>query len=75
MTLLGLAGPASLDAKRRRSLGTEAWNELARRTAATARSEAIAQTGAIRLLGGLLLYVGLLTLHGPMIGVSPLPIE
>jgi uncharacterized membrane protein len=75
LTLLGLAGPTSLDAKRRRSLGTEAWNELARRTAATRRSAAITQTGAVRLLGGILLYVGLLALHGPVIGVSPLPVD
>jgi uncharacterized membrane protein len=75
LTLLGLAGPASLDAKRRRGLGAAAWEALARQTAATPRTAAIVQTGAIRLLGGILLYTGLLALHGPVLGVSLLPID
>ncbi|MEK9753923.1 MAG: NnrU family protein [Rhodospirillaceae bacterium] len=74
LTLLGLAGPVSLDAERRRSLGADAWAELARRTAATPASAALVQTGWLRILAGLSLYGALLVLHGPVIGVSPLPV-
>ena len=73
LTLLGLAGPPSLNAKRKRALGPDTWHELARRTAATPLAVAIGQTGWVRIGAGLLLYGVLLALHEPAIGVSPLP--
>lgn len=72
LTGLGLAGPASLDAKRRAKMGEDEW----RRQVAEISGKTLAGLGGIgwaRVLGGLLLYGALLHFHGPVIGVSPLP--
>ena len=78
---LGLAGPASLDAKRRAKLGAAEWSRLADATsnvplAAVLEGKTRVRIGEIgwkRILGGLVLYAALLHLHGPVIGVSPYP--
>lgn len=79
---LSLAGPPSLDAKRRASLGEERWRHLARVTSGFPFVAIISGRARLRLrdigpwpiIGGLLLYVLLILLHAPLIGVSPLPI-
>ena len=79
---LSLAGPPSLDAKRRASFGEERWRHLARATSGFPFVAIISGRARLRLrdigpwpiIGGLLLYVLLILLHAPLIGVSPLPI-
>lgn len=73
LTLLGLGGPLSLDAKRKRTLGEDAWRDLAARVARVPAAAALRQMGLGRLSLGLGLYAVLLALHEPVIGVSPLP--
>jgi uncharacterized membrane protein len=78
---LGLMGPPSLDAKARRDLGAERWNDLAGRTsnvpfwAALQGRGRVDWTGVLRfpVLGGSILYAVLIALHPIIIGVSPLP--
>ncbi|MBC8339788.1 MAG: NnrU family protein [Rhodospirillales bacterium] len=70
--VLGLAGPASLDAKRRSVLGAEAFEVLKAEVARTALSDALAQAGALRIGGGLALWAGLLAIHEWAVGVAPI---
>ena len=74
LTLLGIAGPKSLDAKRKRTLGEPAWSALAERVSETTAAAALRQMGLARLVLGLALYGALLALHEPVIGISPLPV-
>ncbi len=75
------AGPASIDAKRRRTLGPAAWDVFARRTsilpfaaiAAGRNTMPGAELGWGRLLGGLLAYALMLGGHAHIVGVSPWP--
>lgn len=69
---LALAGPALLDAKRRRSLGAARWHELAWLTGRPA-SAMLAEVGWARLLLGAALFALLYALHEPVIGASPHP--
>jgi uncharacterized membrane protein len=75
-----LAGPPSLDAKRRARLGAAAWAELAGATAnlpfaaqATGRARLDGRgIGVWRLIGGAVLYWLLLAAHEAVVGVAPL---
>jgi len=71
MLLLALAGPALMERKRRRTLGTDEWERLA---AATARPATLrfSDIGVARLAGGTALYAALLYLHPYVIGIDPL---
>lgn len=80
-TLLGLAGPPSLDAKARRKLGAERWAELAGPTsnipfAAILRGRVPGDWGNVfcqPAIGGMILYAVLMGGHYYVIGISPLP--
>lgn len=75
-----LAGPPSLDAKRRGRLGDDAWTKLAAATSnvpfvAILKGRAaldLTGIGAWRLIGGGVLYLALLLAHAPVIGVVAL---
>ncbi len=69
--LLSLAGPLSLDAKRRRVLGAEAFGQLKVEVARTGTFTALVQAGPWRIGGGLALWVGLLSVHEWAFGVAP----
>ncbi|MDD9878493.1 MAG: NnrU family protein [Magnetovibrio sp.] len=73
LTALGLAGPVSLDAKRRASLGAEEWRAQLERVRETSRWTAVRQMGAGRVALGAVLYVALLVGHEAVIGISALP--
>jgi len=79
LLLLGLAGPKSLDAKRRGRLGDERWRKLAAPTsnipllAWVSGSIRLRGVGILPLAGGLGLFTMLVFLHEVVIGVSPLP--
>jgi uncharacterized membrane protein len=78
--VVSMAGPASIDAKRRRLLGA-AWAPFAARTSIVpfARGRAslapgiLGEIGAARIVAALAVYGALLALHGPVIGFSPFP--
>lgn len=80
-TLLGVAGPRSVDARKKRQLGPDAWAALSAPTsvvpfAAIFKGRARLDLGAIgwpTMVAGLAIYLGLLWAHAPLIGVSPLP--
>jgi uncharacterized membrane protein len=74
LTVLGIAGPRSLDAKRKRALGETQWRELAAQVRQMPITTALAQIGWLRPLLGLILYGALLFMHEPIIGISPFPI-
>jgi len=75
------AGPASIDAKRRRALGGAAWDSFATRTsivpfAAILRRRArldLRGIGVWRLVAGVAAYALMLGGHVHLIGVSPFP--
>ena len=69
--VLSLAGPLSLDAKRRRVLGVEAFGQLKADVARTAVSTALVQAGPWQIGGGLALWAGLLSAHEWAFGVAP----
>jgi uncharacterized membrane protein len=77
-----VAGPASIDAKRRRALGATTWDAFARRTsiipfAAIASGRNTLDAGQIgwwRIGLGVLAYVLFIGGHSHIIGVSPFPI-
>jgi len=79
LTLLALAGTASIDAKRRRSFG-EQWDQFARVTSnvpfaavATGRNQlapALREIGIVRILIAVAAFALLLVLHGRLFGVS-----
>jgi len=81
LLVLSLAGPASLDHKRRAKLGEAEWQRLAGRTSnilfgaqATGRAPIDwAGIGLRPVLWGLILYAALLHGHGVVIGVSAIP--
>ena len=76
-----LAGPASIDAKRRRALGPATWDAFARRTSvvpfgAIAAGRNTLDAGEIgwwRIGLGVLAYVLFIGGHAHIIGVSPFP--
>lgn len=71
LLLLALAGPALLDAKRRRALGPDQWG---RATALRFQGLAmVREVGWKRLAAAAIIYVALLHLHPWVIGVSPWP--
>jgi len=80
-TALGLVGPKSLDLKKRRQLGEEAWTNLAGPTSSFPFLAVL--SGRTKLdwrnivlgpgLGGLVLYALLIGGHFEAIGVSPFP--
>lgn len=77
LLLLALAGPAAIDAKRRRRYG-EQWQQFARRTSnvpfaaiAAGRNSlapALAEIGLVRSGIAVVVYVLLFVLHGPVLG-------
>ncbi len=74
LSVLGIAGPRSLDAKRKRAMGEIEWAEMAARVESVSLSAGLRQIGALRMLAGLALYGALLFAHEPVIGISPLPV-
>ncbi len=71
---LSLAGPASLDAKRRARMGNEAFEALVAETRRTGIFAALAQAGFLRIIGGLVFFAVLMAGHEWIIGVAlPLP--
>jgi len=72
LSVLGLSGPMSLDAKRRRALGNEAWRQMHAEVRQTPWPAALAQMGLMRPGLGLALYAVLFSLHDMVIGVAPL---
>lgn len=79
--LLSLAGPPSLDAKRRARLGEAEWRRLATPTSSLPLAAVLAGRtrldgtgiGLGRLAAALVLYALLILAHPWVIGVSPLP--
>lgn len=80
--LLSLAGPPSLDAKRRAALGEAEWRRLAGPTSTLPLAAVLAGRGRLDVVGiglkrtalALLLYALLILAHPWAIGVSPLPV-
>lgn len=81
LALVSLAGPASIDSKRRRSLGSAAWQGFSDRTSILPFAAILAgrnrfdagEIGLWRWALGLAVYALLLGAHGPLIGISPFP--
>lgn len=81
MLVVSVAGPVSIDAKRRRVLGAPAWDVFARRTsilpfAAIAAGRArldLPGIGLWRLGAGVAAYVLMLGGHLHLVGVNPFP--
>lgn len=82
LLVLALAGPMSLDARRRRALGDEEWTRLAAPTSNLPLAAALAGRNRLdfagiglgRTLGGLALYAALLFAHPYVIGVPAWPL-
>ena len=72
LTLLCVVGPFSVEKRRRRAMGDEAWQVLGAEIIKTSLPGILVQIGIWRLVGGLCLYGSLLYLHETVIGVSPL---
>lgn len=78
--VVAAAGPASIDAKRRRALGT-AWDGFATRTSilpfaailAGRNRLAMNELGTWRVVGGVVAYTLMLGGHAHIVGVSPWP--
>lgn len=75
-----LLGMRAVDRRRRRQIGAEAWTRLARRTSfwpgaalVSGRWRPATLPSPGRLVAAALLWLALLVLHGPIIGVTPLP--
>jgi len=68
---LSLAGPASLDAKRRGELGAEAFALVTAEVARTGIGAALAQAGPKRIVGGIALWAALWAVHEWAFGVAP----
>jgi uncharacterized membrane protein len=81
MAIVSIAGPASIDAKRRRSLGPEVWDRFASKTSivpfrailAGRSSFAPQSLGWWRPAVGIVAYALMLGGHAHIIGVSPFP--
>ena len=79
--VLALAGMPLLDRKRSEALGAT-WGPIALTTSVvpfaalfSGRAKLrFSEIGAWRILAGVALYLALLVAHGPVIGVSPLPV-
>lgn len=79
--LMGVSGMMALDGRRRRQWGEERFAELARNTSMLPGAAWLAgrsrPAGTIftfrRTVVAIAAYVGILALHGPVLGVSPLP--
>lgn len=79
--VLGLLGPSSTDAKRRRKLGEERWAPFARQTSAFPFAAIVAgrqklvlrEIGWKRTLVSLIVWAVLIGVHPLLFGVSPLP--
>lgn len=79
--VVALAGTDSIDGKRARKLGAEAWQKFAAKTSilpfgailAGRNRFAAGEIGAWRWALGLAVYAVLLASHGPLGGVSPFP--
>ena len=79
--VVAAAGPASIDAKRRRSLGDAAWGQFAARTSILPFGAILARRNVMpgRELGwwrpgvGVLAYALMLGGHAHLVGVSPWP--
>jgi len=78
--VFAVLGMAAIDRRRRRQLGVEAWAALAQGTSllpgaawAAGRWQPAALPSPLRLAAAVLLWLALLLLHGPVIGVTPLP--
>jgi len=74
LTALGVTGPITLDRRRRRAMGEDAWMDAAARVAETGWGRAISQIGLWRIAVAVVLYGVLLYAHERVIGVSPFPV-
>jgi len=82
LAIVAVAGTASIDAKRRRVLGGQAWDAFASRTsivpfaaiAAGRNSLAMQEIGWWRPAAGLVAYALMLGGHAHIIGISPWPV-
>jgi uncharacterized membrane protein len=81
MAVVSIAGPASIDAKRRRALGPEVWDGFIAKTSiipfrAILEGRASFQPGSLgwwRPAAGGVAYALMLGGHAHIIGVSPFP--
>ena len=81
LAVVSVAGPASIDAKRRRALGNAAWDAFARRTSIVPFAAILAGRNTLsmsemtwwRPAAGVLAYVLMLGGHAHLVGVSPFP--
>ncbi len=81
LALVSAAGPASIDAKRRRALGDAAWDAFARRTSILPFAAILSGRNTLsgpemawwRPAAGVLAYALMLGGHAHLIGVSPFP--
>jgi uncharacterized membrane protein len=79
--VVALAGPASIDAKRRRKLGGAAWGGFAAQTSILPLAAILAgrnrfeprEIAAWRWALALGIYAVILVAHRPLIGISPWP--
>jgi uncharacterized membrane protein len=81
LAVVSVAGPASIDAKRRRALGAPVWDSFASQTSIVpflaivqGRTKAdYAGVGSWRPVAGFLAYAVMLGGHSHIVGVSPFP--
>ncbi|MBT3306760.1 MAG: NnrU family protein [Alphaproteobacteria bacterium] len=69
--VLSLAGPVSLEAKRRRELGPDVLKAMKTTIAKTGVGAALGQAGPLRIGGGLVLWAALWAVHEWAFGVAP----
>lgn len=67
LLLAGLAGPRSLDAKRRAKLGQQQWQDL------TQANRTLKGLTVAPFIGGGVLYAAIIVAHEWLVGVAPLP--
>ena len=81
LAVVSIAGPPSIDAKRRRALGPAAWDAFASRTSimpfaailAGRNTLALRELGAWRPVAGVAAYALILGGHSHLFGVNPFP--
>lgn len=82
LQLLSVAGTFALDARRKRTLGRNAWKRLAGATSNVPRATVLVPislplSAIFRPVGsalaGIALYIALILAHERMLGVSPFP--
>ncbi len=67
--VFSLVGMRIIDRRQKRVMGQDRWGALAQ----TKRTLSVTSNGIMRVVIGLFVYALLITLHGPIIGVVPIP--